>query len=110
MTMIAGKNINLQGIFQDTEIVGSKIYLNASFQNLKIQAEEIVLGPQAKILGNLNYSSKQKIPALEALVVGTKTFEALDTHMSETKNRISNNFWSIIVGFLGYKFFFLVIF
>lgn len=79
--LFMGEEMNLEGEIQG-DVIGfsTKLYLNAVVNgNLKLNyAEEIILGPEAKIEGNLTYTGLEKNDELEKIVGGSVEYKSPD--------------------------------
>lgn len=75
LVVVAG-NIYLDGTVNGkAQITGGKVYLNGTIaKDVRITAQEIIVGSGAQIRGNLVYESTKLNPTLENIVSGTKQF------------------------------------
>ena len=101
--MLGAWVIKLDGITNNVNLNAGEIILQGTIKgDATIRAEKIKVETGAIILGNLDYQSAKQNSGLENIVSGKVTFKQMDFEKGDVMGFLS--------GFIGVKFFFLLIF
>lgn len=110
---VGGGTVDLQApVAGEAFMGGKKVIINATINgNVKVEADELILGDKAVLKGNLNYTSPREVEmAKNATIAGVVDYKKMDQERFNFKNKFANKemasiFGAFTVGTLVMKFF-----
>lgn len=108
--LAVGSQININGpIARDLQVYGNQVNVNnQTGRDLKGAFTQLILGPKAQILGDLDYQSPTKAQIADgALVVGQTTYKPSEKDPRQNfKGYLPGRLWPMAMGFYGIGLYF----
>ncbi len=105
-----GSQININGpIAKDLQVYGNQVNVNnQTGRDLKGAFTQLILGPKAQILGNLEYKSPTEAQIADgALITGQTTYQPSEKDSRQNlKGNLPGRLWPMAMGFYGIGLYF----
>lgn len=88
----AGETVTLNGVVaRDTSFAGSVLSINGTIgRNVNASAEQLSLGTNAKVAGNVDYQSRNKLTSASGATIGGKVHQEVPKENHNEKDSVKN--------------------